>query len=508
MNATELINGVIGQLSDLPAVFSAADVAAYADLSGADSGIERALQTQCDSQSIIALDEVPGSSRRYLGKQPATAWWVASTLRWARAKVNFLTAGQLAREMALAFDVSPWRNAPDGLLAAGRQWAMVADGYAPGTFVFPWSMVVRNNGQFRNVLRLSDDSEERTLESEIDAALSRLTEREADVVRSRHGFDTGQPATLEQIGNRYGVTRERIRQIEQKAYRKLRHPSRNGHFLRAFAADFVQQGGSLIIPESGITPRRKFLIERVGLQTAHIPALALYIIADESDIALYRRTLRNVRSFLEISLEAPCFTAIGALQFLSQHDSILVSNAEQEYRSRHISSTRPYMLREALRTLGRAAHFSEIAEVCNRMFPANQTTTHNWHAALGRRDSEHLGIVWIGIKGTYGLTDHGYSRPRSDLFAAVAEIVAKRFSESHQPVSFDFVLAELGKQRRELNRNSVTMALTFNDKVESVGNNEYAPRESGPSPSSDTRNTEYDIDAAFAAFSASADAQD
>jgi RNA polymerase primary sigma factor len=53
-----------------------------------------------------------------------------------------------------------------------------------------------------------------------------LTDREERVLRLRYGLDDGHPRTLEEVGKEFGVTRERIRQIEAKALRKLRHPQR------------------------------------------------------------------------------------------------------------------------------------------------------------------------------------------------------------------------------------------------------------------------------------------
>lgn len=58
-------------------------------------------------------------------------------------------------------------------------------------------------------------------------ALSSLTDREQKVLRLRFGLDDGEPKTLEEVGKVFGVTRERIRQIEAKALRKLRHPTRS-----------------------------------------------------------------------------------------------------------------------------------------------------------------------------------------------------------------------------------------------------------------------------------------
>ena len=65
------------------------------------------------------------------------------------------------------------------------------------------------------------------LQEQIKEALSTLTEREAKVLQMRYGLEDGQPKTLEEVGKAFQVTRERIRQIEAKALRKLKHPARS-----------------------------------------------------------------------------------------------------------------------------------------------------------------------------------------------------------------------------------------------------------------------------------------
>jgi RNA polymerase primary sigma factor len=80
------------------------------------------------------------------------------------------------------------------------------------------------------VLSPSDAAIDLNLKDQIASILRTLTPREERIIRMRFGLDDGSQHTLEEVGEVFAVTRERIRQIEAKALRKLRHPSRSGRF--------------------------------------------------------------------------------------------------------------------------------------------------------------------------------------------------------------------------------------------------------------------------------------
>ncbi len=84
-----------------------------------------------------------------------------------------------------------------------------------GDFIEDKNFDAPDNLTMRNILR-----------EELVRSMDILTEREQMILKLRFGFDDGRPRTLEEVGKVYNVTRERIRQIEEKALRKLRHPAR------------------------------------------------------------------------------------------------------------------------------------------------------------------------------------------------------------------------------------------------------------------------------------------
>ena len=84
-----------------------------------------------------------------------------------------------------------------------------------GDFIEDRNFDSPDNITLRNILR-----------EELIKSMDILTEREQMILKLRFGFDDGRPRTLEEVGKVYNVTRERIRQIEEKALKKLRHPVR------------------------------------------------------------------------------------------------------------------------------------------------------------------------------------------------------------------------------------------------------------------------------------------
>jgi len=84
-----------------------------------------------------------------------------------------------------------------------------------GDFIEDKNLEAPDTTTMRNILR-----------EELMKSMDVLTEREQMILKLRFGFDDGRPRTLEEVGRVYNVTRERIRQIEEKALRKLRHPAR------------------------------------------------------------------------------------------------------------------------------------------------------------------------------------------------------------------------------------------------------------------------------------------
>ncbi len=109
------------------------------------------------------------------------------------------------------------------------------------------------------------DTWQRQLAEQVEQALSSLGERERKVLELRFGLDIGRDRTLEEVGREFGVTRERIRQIEAKALRKLHHPSRNRSlrdYIDLYERPATQQRvGRKALPEPTIAALKAALVD-------------------------------------------------------------------------------------------------------------------------------------------------------------------------------------------------------------------------------------------------------
>jgi RNA polymerase primary sigma factor len=89
-------------------------------------------------------------------------------------------------------------------------------------------VLVNNDSPRADTMLISE-----SLQKEIERSLSTLTERERDVVRLFYGIGFNHEYTLEEIGDKFDLTRERVRQIKEKAIKRLKHSSRSKH-LKAY----------------------------------------------------------------------------------------------------------------------------------------------------------------------------------------------------------------------------------------------------------------------------------
>jgi RNA polymerase sigma factor (sigma-70 family) len=342
-----------------------------------------------------------------------------------------------------------------------------------------------------------------TLEALFDQWLNTLTNRAKRILSWRFGLEE-EHLTLQEIGERIDVTRERVRQIEKKALRTLQ--DRFGHwknkqllpFLTFLHQLFLDHGGLLsqseiielleredVVRLGNINPLGAFLLiceidEQFSFyKSEEFAALSTYSVDTISqvqgrykDILSKRLTGISRLTLLKDFRKSSVYQELESILPEEFFQACLRVHPEIErlksglYSLSKASSKRLGAIVTAMRELGEPAHYSVIAEKTNALLPAEeQFTERALHAKLGQHPDV---FVWTRLRGTYGLKEWGLEQGLSYVDA-----IEKILLEENRPLTFEQVIQRLPKYREFFDEGSVIITLGTHEKFKSFSNNTY-----------------------------------
>lgn len=470
------------QLSELPYSFIFPDISSRFSIEDVDvSEIRRAID---GSEDFIRTFDDEDKDERYIARRPLYLWFIRLNLRLARIRFYTLYESQLLSKMNSLRLSGTWHHPPHDYIRFAQDCGLLSHLEGQDRYNFPLSTLMSFFSQ-SNIETAGEYLLGRSYNSDItpefeESILGRLRNaledlldsRQQYVILRRYGILGSDAMTLEEVGQGLGVTRERIRQIEVRCWKRIRHPSH-----RSFRSDLVpllliyvlNKNGSLLLTSSNIDREIEFICECLDVPLSTFPYTNITTIGDADDSFDLPDNLWEDLSNLQTNVKD--FLSVLPLE-LTQKDVEEISNILIPVILGRVSKTQKVYL--VLKQVGKPAHFSEVADMYRHMFPGEYITDHNIHAILlyGK-----YGIVWIGSKGMFALEEWGYERPTSSLMNTVAEIVEEKYRSTGSPVPFVVIQAEIGKHRRIVNPNSLTIAAYCNPRLRHVGDFCFLPRE-------------------------------
>lgn len=436
-----------------------------------------------DSRFIL-LNEVSSNKKYFIPKRRLFQWFCQLNLRLAKEKQFRLSKHQLAMLTSFLCIHERWDTPPTELIQFGKQFGFIGTTCAENQYVFPLAYILSfmsyklSETTVKYIIKevLSDTIDAnfsfKDLARElIQEKFSCFPYRECYIIKAREGLLTGKKMTLDCIGVRFKVTRERIRQIESKTWDKLRHPVHALTFSRALIYNIMSKQGSLIVKtDSPEALTISFLSKCSGVPytaLSHINLAILGALPEDTILLKPRRLLLNNIDSVSIINQWESESRLCPIK----RDLQLLAESITRFRLKRLNKGQKVYL--ALRNIGRLAHSAEITEVYNFLFPDQPSTEHNIHAVLSH---EKYGVVWIGIRSTFALKEWGYEHPSETLFDTVTKIVDKKYKETNRPVSFEIIVAEMGKYRQVARISSLTIASHCNPNLHRIGKNSFIPK--------------------------------
>lgn len=311
------------------------------------------------------------------------------------------------------------------------------------------------------------------------SAVNNLKDRERDVVMSRFGLTSPKKVTLEEVGKKFQVTRERVRQIEASAVKKLSEkPGRElTSILKVINSHIIEAGGVISLDDLA----DYFRLVRDQRFELELNALRLIMMLDETlkplekidtvkagwarkdfDTSVLKPLMEEVTKILTTSGEPMEEDAlINALHEDNKHPrmtrSLLLSvlrvaknmaqTAVGKWGLTTWPSVSPKRIRDkvflVLEKYGKPLHFNEIAELINQIFPDKKVLSRTVH-------NELIGdkrFVLVG-RGVYALKEWGYQP------GVVADVIKEVLQHAGKALTTDEIVSEVMK-RRQIKRNTV-----------------------------------------------------
>lgn len=467
-----------------------------------------------DDSRFILLNQPGCETEYFLPEVTMFHWWASFNLRLANIHQPRLTEHQLTFAVNSLRPEGSWFTPPVDILAYGQGFGFVAPAWKPEFYVFPLAHIL---SQVTSTVRRTFDAifadfafkeiRKRTMEEPIvdavESILSQFDQRTSHIVKAREGLPPYARVTLEELGTVYGCTRERIRQIETKFWERAKRSPTKGvsSTITVLLAELMRNQGSLVLGSDHTnTPFVCFLAKCLDIPFIQVRAGNFIVMGvaklETTETASSRSVKEDTNSeCVADKLDGSSFTYLvrGDLHKLAEYFA-------NDKFSRMNKTEKVYL---ALKHIGKAAHFSEVTETYNSLFRDDWMPERNVHAVLSRcadPEDERYGIVWIGIKGTYALKEHGYERPSLGIYDAVTKVVEEKYKETQKPVHISVITTELGKYRQFVNSDSLKMATGLNTRLERVSKDFFVPKD--PRQEAQNENATRDLDRIIREFQA------
>jgi len=471
MKRNDIIQNELNYFAHYPKIFTVNEVVHYIDSTIEPQLIKDSLLA--DPRFLHIADNLV-TSELFLSKDIIIDWLVYSSIKLAKAKKSRITASQLQTMMSsLGFVRKTVINTPEEIVSFGQSFGLIGHTYNRGEYFFPIAHLISFIKPYPikalfNLIKASLEKvevpTEKVVMENVKSALSKLGPRESYVLIRRESFQSKGSKTLQEIADELDCTRERVRQIEKTAQscRSIIKP-----LLMVLLRDIVDRRGYLIYESSKKTAIIIFIAKYLKIPYLNLKEIGLHILGS-SDIRLQKISCplkitdyTNLADWLDSEFELT----------LLEGDVFALAACLTKWLEEKLTIAQKLYL--TLQDIGKPAHYSTITKHYNFLFPEWSCTEQSVHSTLVR---ETYGVVWIGAKGIYALSEWGYERPSKSLFNTVKEIVEAQYKERGKPVPLNVIISELGKYRKFINPASGLMAIFLNPDVEQISPKSFIPK--------------------------------